>query len=94
MLRHSNCVQFSATLWNVAHHTPLSMGFSKQGYWTGLSCTPPGDLPDPGIEPGSPALQADSLHSAPPGKPKEWWRLPADPQKLGEAGGTLPWSLE
>ena len=58
MLRHSNCVQFSATLWNVAHHTPLSMGFSKQGYWTGLSCTPPGDLPDPGMEPASltPAL--------------------------------------
>ena len=47
----------------------MSMGFSKQEYWSGFSCLPPGDLPDPGIEPGSPALQADSLLSEPPGKP-------------------------
>ena len=53
MLRYSNCVQLFVTLWNVAHHTPLSMGFSKQGYWSGLSCPPPGDLPDPGMEPAS-----------------------------------------
>ena len=39
---------------------PLSLGFSKQEYWSGLPCPPPGDLPDPGIEPTSPALQADS----------------------------------
>ena len=44
-------------------------GFSRQEYWSGLPCPPPGDLPDPGIEPGSPALQADSLPSKPPGKP-------------------------
>ena len=69
-------------------------GFSRQEYWSGLPCPPPGNLPDPGIEPGSPALQVDSLPSEPPGKPKEWQTLPADPQKLGEAGSTLPWSLE
>ena len=48
---------------------PRSMGFSRQEYWTGLPGPSPGDLPDPGIEPGSPALQADSLPSEPPGKP-------------------------
>ena len=45
------------------------MGFSRQEYWNGLACPSPGDLPDPGIEPGSPALQADCLTSEPPGKP-------------------------
>ena len=45
----------------VAHQAPLSMGFSRQEYWSGLSCPPPGDLPHPGIEPASPAWQADSL---------------------------------
>ena len=46
------------------------MGFSRQEYWSRLPCLPPGDLPNPGIEPRSPALQADSLLSEPPGKPK------------------------
>ena len=50
-----------ATLWTVACQTPLSMGFSRQEYWSGLPFPSLGDLPDPGIEPGSPALQADSL---------------------------------
>ena len=49
------------TLWTVACQAPLSVGFSRQEYWSVLPCSPPGDLPDPGIEPGSPALQADSL---------------------------------
>ena len=62
-------VRLFATPWTVAHQTPLSMGFSKQEYWNGLPCPPPGDLPNPGIEPRSPALQADSLLSEPPGKP-------------------------
>ena len=48
---------------------PLSTGFSSQEYWSGLPCLPPGDLLNPGIEPRSPALQADSLQSKPPGKP-------------------------
>ena len=58
-----------ATPWIVACQTPLSMGFSRQEYWNGLPLPSPGDLPDPGIEPGSPALQADSLPFEPPGKP-------------------------
>ena len=58
------------TLWTVACKIPLSMGFSRQEYWSGLPCLPPGDLPDPGIEPVSllsPELLADSLHTEPPG---------------------------
>ena len=52
----------------VAHQAPLSMGFSRQEYWSGLPCPPPGDLPDPGIELWSPSLQVDALPSEPPGK--------------------------
>ena len=55
----------------VAHKAPLSMGFSRGEYWSGLSCLPPGYLPDPGIETRSPALQVDSLLSEPPGKHPE-----------------------
>ena len=62
-------VRLFATPWTVAHQTPLSMGFSRQEYWSGLPCPPPGDLPNPGIKPRSPSLQADSLPSEPPGKP-------------------------
>ena len=58
-----------ATLWTVAGQAPLSMGFSRQEYWSGLPCPPPGDLPSPGTEPRSPTLQADSLPSEPPEKP-------------------------
>ena len=50
-----------ATPWTVACQAPLSMGFSRQAYWSGFPFPSPGDLPDLGIEPGSPALQADSL---------------------------------
>ena len=60
----------SATLWTVAGHAPLSMEFSRQEYKSGLPFPTTGDLPDPGIQPWSPALQADSLLSEPPGKPK------------------------
>ena len=52
-----------------AHQAPLSMDFSRQEYWSGLPFTSPGNLPNPGIKPGSLALQADSLPSEPPGKP-------------------------
>ena len=62
-------VQLLATPWTVAHQAPLSMGFSRQEYWSGLPFPSPGDLPDPGIEPRSPTLQADALTSEPPGKP-------------------------
>ena len=50
-----------ATPWTVAYHAPPSMGFSRQECWSGLPFLSPGDLPNPGIEPGSPALQADAL---------------------------------
>ena len=53
----------------VAHQASLSMGFFRQEYWSGLPFPTPGDLRNPGIEPRSPSLQADSLRSEPPGKP-------------------------
>ena len=56
------------TLWTIAHWAPLSMGFSRQEYWSGLTIPFSRDLPNPGIEPRSPALQVDSLPSEPPGK--------------------------
>ena len=58
-----------ATPWTVARQIPLSMGFSRQEYWSGLQFSSPEDLPNPGIEPGSTTVQADSLPSEPPGKP-------------------------
>ena len=54
-----------ATPWTVAHQACPSMGFSRQEYWSGVPFPSPGDLPDPGIEPRSPALQADTLTSEP-----------------------------
>ena len=58
----------SVTPWTVAHQAPLSHGFPGQEYWSGVPFPSPGDLPDPGIKPRSPVLQADSLPSEPPGK--------------------------
>ena len=57
----------SATPWTVAHQAPLSMGFYRQEYWSGLPFSSPGDLPNPRIKPRSPTLQADSLSPEPPG---------------------------
>ena len=62
-------VRLFAIPWIVAYQAPPSMGFSRQEYWSGLPFPSPGDLPNPGIEPGSPALEADALISQPPGKP-------------------------
>ena len=62
-------VQLLAIPWTVPCQAPLSMGFSRQEYWSGLPFPSPRDLPDPGIKHGSPALQADSLPLEPPGKP-------------------------
>ena len=64
-------VRLFATPWTVAYQVPPSIRFSRQECWSGLPFPSPGDLPDPGIEPGSPALQADALPSEPPGKPNE-----------------------
>ena len=60
------------TQWAVAYQSPPSMGFSRQEYWSGLPFPSPGDFPDPGVEPWSPALQADALTSEPPGKLIQW----------------------
>ena len=65
-------VQLFATPWTVAYQALPSMGCSRQEYWSGLPFPSPGDLPNPGIKPRSPALQADVLTSEPPGKPYNW----------------------
>ena len=62
-------VQLFATSWTLARQVLLSIGFSSQEYWSGLPFPSPGDLPNPGMETGSPALQADALSSEPPGNP-------------------------
>ena len=62
-------VQLFVTLWILALQVPLPMKVSRQEYWCGLTFPPPGNLSDPGIEPGSPALQANFLPSELPGKP-------------------------
>ena len=62
------------TLWTVACQAPLSMEFSRPEYWSGLPCTPPGDLPDPGMEPtypATPALADGFFATDPPGKSEE-----------------------
>ena len=66
-----SCVRLFAAPWTVAHQAPLSMGFSRQEYWSGLPFPTSGDLRDPGVQPRSPVLRADSLLSEPP-------RLPSD----------------
>ena len=63
-----SCFRLFATPWTVAYQAPPSVGFSRQEYWSGLPFPSPGDLPNTGIEPGSPALRADALPSEPPGK--------------------------
>ena len=87
-------VWFFVTPWTVARQAPLSMGFSRQEYWSGLTFPSPGDLPNPGIEPESPALQADALSSEPPGKP---WRCFRDYKWLTQVPKprihTMPWSM-
>ena len=74
------------TPWTVAYQAPLSIGFSRQDYWSGLPFPSPGDLPNPGIEPMSPALQTGTLPSEPPGKLREVVKNP--PAKAGDRGGT------
>ena len=64
-----SCVQFFATLCTVARQAPLSMGLSKQEQWSVLPCPPPGDLPDPGIQPTSPALAGGSFTMSLQGSP-------------------------
>ena len=72
---HFSHVQLFVSLWTVACQAPLSMGFSRQEYQSGLTCPPPGDLPDPGIKPMSPALQVD-LPLSHRQAPRLSWLLP------------------
>ena len=74
LLKTKSCLTL-ATPWTVAHQAPLSMEFSRQEYWSVLPFPPPGDLPDPGIEPRSPALQADDLLTELWGKPQAHSKL-------------------
>ena len=67
-MKSLSCVRLFATPRTVAYQALPSAGFSRQEYWSRLPFPSPGDLPDPGIEPGSAALQVDSLPSEPPGK--------------------------
>ena len=69
LLKSLSRVRLFVTPWTVAYQAPPSMGFSRQEYWSGLPFPSPGDLPNPGIEPGFPTLEADALTSEPPGKP-------------------------
>ena len=67
------------------------MGFCRQEYWSGLPCPPPGDLPDPGIESTSPALQEDSLPTEPPGKPHDIAYLAKEKKKKWAKDGKSDW---
>ena len=71
VLSHFNHVWLLVTLQTAARQAPQSMGFSREEYWSGLPCSPPGDLPNPRIEPRSPALQVDSLSST--REAQEYW---------------------
>ena len=68
MLSHSVMSDSFVTPWTVAHRAPLSMGFPRQEYWSGLPCPPSGELPNPGVEPTSPALARGFFTTEPPGK--------------------------
>ena len=87
-------VRLSATPWTVAYQASPSMGFCRQEYWSGLPFPSPGDLPNPGMEPRYPALEADTLTSEPPGKP---FIIGNRNAKVGsqEAPGVIwPWGTE
>ena len=71
MYVHCSVMSDSLIPWTIAHQAPLSMEFSRQEYWGRLPFPSPGDLPDPELKPRSPALQADSVLSEPPGMPPE-----------------------
>ena len=97
-------VQLFATPWTVAYQAPPSMGFPRQECWSGLPFPSPGDLPDPGVEPRSPALLAEALLSEPPGKPlraiketlTQWTSQPAPEAQMNWANledNSVGWSL-
>ena len=97
----STHLRFFVTLWTLALQGPLPMGFSRQEYWSGLPCSPPGDLPDPGIEPASPvslALQVDSLPLSQLGSPLIYYfsHLPREVTEAqkGDVTSSASWADE
>ena len=82
-------VQLFETPWTVAHQTPPSMEFSRQESWSGLPFPSPGGLPNPGIEPESPALQVDALPSELPGNPSKWTTFPEGSTQHGNCSLAL-----
>ena len=89
--------QLFATPWTVAYQAPPSVGFSRQEYWSGLPFPPPGDLPNPGIEPGSPALQADAVaFPEPPESTHYYMANPFMANRWGNSGNSdrlyFPWA--
>ena len=87
----------SATPWTVAHQAPLSMGFPRQEYWSGLSFPSPGDLPYQGIEPGSlvpSALQADSLPLSHLGSPRIGYKRCLQKIKIMASGPIISWETD
>ena len=84
-LSHSGCPTLCDPMDSLlAHQAPLSVGFSRQEYWSGLPFPPPGDLPHPGIEPVSPLLTGRFFTTEPPGKP---YSRPKPPSKAGICNG-------
>ena len=87
MLIRFSCVLLFATLWIAACQAPLPMGFSRQEYWSGLPCPPPGDLPDPGLEPSSlesSALAGGYFTTVSPGKPPNYLLISEKYPKFSE----------
>ena len=83
LLSRFSHVQLFATLWTVALQSPLSMGFSRQEYWSGLPFLPIGGLPDPEIKPASPALADGFFTTEPPGKPVLYSYIRENPMDRG-----------
>ena len=81
-----------ATPLTIAHQVPLPMGFPRQEYWSGLPFPSPGDIPDPEIEPKSPALACKFFTTEPPGKPINRWILPFATIQINHEGIILKWS--
>ena len=86
-------VQFFETPWTVAYQAPQSMEFSRQEYWSGLPLPSPGDLPNPGIKPRSPTLQADALPLEPRGKPGNSYIVVFSRKIFGMRCETVFWTL-
>ena len=85
-------VRLFASPWTVVRQAPLSMGSSRQEHWSGLPFTSPGDLPDPGTEPASPASAGGLLTTEPPGKPLQPLDFRSNPH--GGASNTLPFTAQ